>query len=233
VNIHFCSLEDPVRESDTAVVIDVLRAFSTAAYAFSRGASALYLVRRIEEAFAVHSRLPDSLLTGENEGIMVPGFHFGNSPAEMLSADVNGRSLVQRTTAGTRGMVQYSGVRRLYAASFVCASATARDILRQPPDSITFVSTGKRSGVDGDEDLACAEFLAALLSGERPNVEPYLRRVRSSSWGRQFGDPNKPQFPLRDLELCEVADVFDFSMTATQERGSCVLRPQPSARAEA
>src|SRR5712691_1137655 len=101
------------------IVIDVIRAFSVAAYAFSRGVGGLWLVRTVEEAFALREREPEvllsgthpkndkqaqrALLAGEVGGRLIPGFDLNNSPARMQEADVQGRWLIQRTGAGTQG----------------------------------------------------------------------------------------------------------------------------------
>jgi 2-phosphosulfolactate phosphatase len=50
------------------VVIDVIRAFSTAAYAFDAGASAIYLVATVDEALAFKAAHPDVLAMGEDHG---------------------------------------------------------------------------------------------------------------------------------------------------------------------
>ena len=47
------------------IVIDVLRAFSTAAYAFDRGAARIVLVGDPSEAFALRQRWPHAVLVGE------------------------------------------------------------------------------------------------------------------------------------------------------------------------
>ncbi len=38
----------------------------------------------------------------------MPGFDFSNSPAELAEADLAGYDVVQRTSAGTRGVVEAS-----------------------------------------------------------------------------------------------------------------------------
>ncbi|MFN8456736.1 MAG: hypothetical protein U0401_19055 [Anaerolineae bacterium] len=48
------------------------------------------------------------------------------------------------------------------------ALATARYLRRQEPESVTFVVTGVVYGRDGDEDTARADYLTALLQGQRP-----------------------------------------------------------------
>ena len=88
------------------VVVDVLRAFTTAAYAFGAGATHIFLVGSVEEALDFKATNPGVLAMGENYGEKPPGFNFSNSPVEIATADVTGRTLVQRTSAGTQGVVQ-------------------------------------------------------------------------------------------------------------------------------
>src|SRR5688572_24084000 len=87
------------------VVIDVIRAFTTAAYAFGAGAEAIYLVATVEEALAFTHAHPHVLAMGEERGRRIEGFTFSNSPVEVSRADLRGRTLVQRTSAGTQGVV--------------------------------------------------------------------------------------------------------------------------------
>src|SRR5215467_10690648 len=79
------------------VVIDVIRAFSVAAYAFAGGARELWLVRHVEEALALRDCKPLALLAGEVNGRKIAGFDFSNSPAEIAQAQVKGRLIIQRT----------------------------------------------------------------------------------------------------------------------------------------
>ena len=94
------------------VVIDVLRAFTTAAYAFDGGATKILLVRTVDEAIALRELVPDALLIGEVGGRLIPGFDLDNSPTHMAAADVagpsahpahRGRHAVRRRMRGCRG----------------------------------------------------------------------------------------------------------------------------------
>jgi 2-phosphosulfolactate phosphatase len=51
------------------LIIDVLRAFSTAAYAFSRGAKQIHLVSGVQEALDLKAQLPNSKAMGEVGGL--------------------------------------------------------------------------------------------------------------------------------------------------------------------
>jgi 2-phosphosulfolactate phosphatase len=218
---------DTCADADSAVVaIDVLRAFSTAAFAFAAGAREIVLAGTIEEALALRTRFPGSLLMGEVDGLPVEGFDFSNSPGDLLGRDLSGRRMIQRTSAGTQGMVRSVRAELLLAASFVCAGATARFLRRATPARVTFVITGIYPGrFDGDEDAACADYLAALLRGESPDPAPFLQRVYDSGPGRMFADPARPALPAVDLDYCTQLDRFGFAMLAGREDGLLVMRP--------
>jgi 2-phosphosulfolactate phosphatase len=207
----------------TVVVIDVLRAFSSAAYAFAAGAPSITLVATVEEAFAMKERIPEALIMGEVAGLPVPGFDFDNSPAAFDRIDLAGHGMIQRTSSGTQGVIRSRRADRLFACSFCCAGATARLIRHQSPDSVTFVVTGSGPDGRGDEDAACADFLEALLAGRMPDPAPFIGRVYASPAGRRFVDPGQPDFPLTDLEYCVRVDRFDFAMTVARRDGLFVM----------
>ena len=91
-------------DADAVVVIDVLRAFSTAAVAFDRGVVEIYPVLDVAEAFERRDREPGLVLMGETDCRPIPGFDLGNSPVDAAKFPFAGRRAVQRTTAGTRGL---------------------------------------------------------------------------------------------------------------------------------
>ena len=66
----------------------------------------------------------------------------GNSPYEMLDADVAGKTLIQSTRAGTVGMSAATNASRIYAGSLVLAKATANAILQDDPDLVTVRGDG-------------------------------------------------------------------------------------------
>ncbi|MBN1977878.1 MAG: 2-phosphosulfolactate phosphatase [Anaerolineae bacterium] len=213
------SLQTCAEATGVVVVIDVIRAFTTAAFAFAAGAEEIILVGTVEEAFALREQLPDALAMGEVNGLPPPGFDFGNSPSALIGADLTHRRLIQRTSAGTQGAVNSHKADLLLTSSFCCAQATADYVRRISPDLVTFVVTGLGPDGRGEEDLACAEYLETLLAGERPNPEPYTKRVKECRTSRYiFADPEKPQFPWEDIECCVDVDRFDFAMTVVDRR---------------
>lgn len=216
---------------EVVVVIDVLRSFSTAAYAFAAGAREIYAVETIAEAHRLKQALPQALTTGAvGGGDPVPGFDFGNSPTAFQHIDLSGKTLIQSTAAGVRGLMRFGHARALFAGSLVCARATAAAILALQPAEVAFVITGEWVDRDGDEDIACADYLEALLKGETPDPAPFAQRVRDSDFGRRFTEANNSHLPASDLALCAQVDRFDFSLPVIRQDGHLLAIAEPATR---
>ena len=223
MEIQKISIETCGEATGTVVVIDVLRAFSTAAYALAAGAEDITLVGTVEEALALRASMPGALVMGEVDGLPVPEFDFSNSPGQFDRLDLAGRRLIQRTTAGTQGVVRSTRAETLLVTGFPNAGATVRYIQQQPATMVTFVITGILQDRDGDEDAACADYMAARLTGQSPDLEPYIQRVLNSTSGHLFADPAQPDFPSTDLAYCTAIDRFDFAMPVTRQNGRLVV----------
>jgi 2-phosphosulfolactate phosphatase len=218
-------LQDRALVHDTVVVVDVLRSFTTAAVALARGASTIYPVEGIAAALALTQQLERPVSVGAIAGgDPVAEFDHGNSPARLLTEDLRGRPVVLSTAAGVRGLQRFNDTRRLYAASLVCARATAQAIAASGTQDICFVITGEWVDRDGDEDIACADYIEALLSGRAADPARHAQRVRDSDFGRRFGVSAWPNLTLADLELCADVDRFDFAMPVARAGEHLVIR---------
>lgn len=224
MKFHYTDLETCHEARGMVVVIDVIRAFTNAAFAFSRGAKEIHLVSTVEEALQFKGQFPEALACGEVGGFPPDGFDFGNSPTQTNTLDLSGRVIVQRTGAGTQGVVRSICADALVAASFVVADATMKYILNCSAEQVTFVITGA-TWSRGEEDFSCAEYLEELLRGKRPNPGPFLERVRKSRESMQmFFELKEPLFPKSDLDHCTTLNVFDFAMPVTRQNGHFAMR---------
>jgi 2-phosphosulfolactate phosphatase len=219
------TLETCSEATGIVVVIDVLRAFTCAAFAFAAGAKEIVLVQETAEAFALQRRVPGVLLMGEVDGWPIEGFDYGNSPSALMHLDLTGHCFIQRTSLGTSGVVRSIRADTILTSSFCCAKATASYILDRAPDTVTFVITGLGENGMGDEDVACADYLEALLQGHQPAPEPFLTRVRESVIGQLLLDPSHPELPAADLPCCTDLDRFDFAMLVRRKNGLLVMKP--------
>ena len=222
--IRTITLDQAEQARGVAVVIDVLRAFTTAAFALSRGAREIVLVAGVDEALALQQKLPGALTLGEVHGRPLSEFNFSNSPVEMSRADVRSKRLIHRSSAGTQGAVRARHAQYLLAGAFPCAAATARYIGTLKADEVDLIVTGIHSEADGDEDTAFADYLTELLKGASPAPGPYLERVRASSAGCRFLSGSISYLPAHDVALATAIDRFDFAMPITREDGLLIMR---------
>ncbi|MCP4875961.1 MAG: 2-phosphosulfolactate phosphatase [Gammaproteobacteria bacterium] len=206
------------------MVVDVLRAFTTTAYAFDRGAKEIVLVSTTEEAFELRDRESDYLLIGEVNGLPIDGFNLPNSPSAIENLDLSNRRLVLRTTAGTQGVVLATQASQLLVSSLCVATATANYISRLNPEVVTFVETGVRPKGGGEEDAACADYIASLLLKSPISVQNVRNRVRESRAAAKFKNTESIDFPAADLQQALKIDCFQFAMTIERSDNLLILR---------
>jgi 2-phosphosulfolactate phosphatase len=223
MKFHYTNLETCHEATGVVVVIDVIRAFTNAAFAFHRGAAEIYPVSGVEEALQLKTQIPNSLACGEVGGLPPEGFDFGNSPTQTNALDLNGKIIIQRTGAGTQGVARSVKASEMVAASFVVARQTVKYVQKLSPSTVTFVVTGQTYD-GGEEDLACGEYLEALLKGDSPDPSPFLARVRNSHDAEIFFNPHQPQFLESDISHCTTLNKFDFAMPVARENGHHVMR---------
>jgi 2-phosphosulfolactate phosphatase len=221
---RFVSISDCPAAPDVAVVIDVLRAFTTAAWALELGVERIVLTDDVDEALRLKARLSGALAMKDGE--LEPGFDLTNSPAQLRRRDdLAGKTIVQRTTHGTIGAVAARNAKQLFCSAFTSARATADAIMRGGLEDVCFVVTGDNG--KADEDLACAQYIAALLHDPETSPEPYLVRVGASAAAariRRLLSEGARGFDAGDIALCSEANRFDFAMRAADEDGLLVLR---------
>lgn len=211
------------------VAVDVIRAFTTSAYAFGAGAAEIYLVSSVDEALAFKASHRGSLAMGEDHGRRPDGFDFPNSPAAVGRVDLSGRTIVQRTSAGTQGALAAREATRLWAASLACASATARAVADSGLGEPVYVITGcfqDDPRKTGEDDALTAELIERVRRGlpaDADATSEALLATREASLtlllGPEHCDPN-------DIELAATVDAFDFAMEADRTADGLRLTAQ-------
>ena len=209
----------------TAIIIDVFRAFTTAAIAFSKGVDKIVLVAEVEEALELRSRGVGQLCMGEVGGVRPEGFDFGNSPFELSQAEVSGKVLIQSTRAGTVGVTAARDADRIYVGSFVNAQATVDAVLRLQTELVSIVAMGVEGRTQSDEDEQCALYLRNLLRGRKPDQDAVRKLVLAGEESQKYGNPELPQYHPKDREMALEIDSASFAIEVKREDGLLVARP--------
>ncbi|MFJ6556927.1 2-phosphosulfolactate phosphatase [Streptomyces luteogriseus] len=221
MDARFLGITELTETPSVAVVIDVMRAFTVAAWAFGQGAEKIVLAESLDEALALKARHPDWVAL--KDGPPASGFDTVNSPGMLRSLDLTGRTVVQKTTAGTVGALAVKGASLVLCAGFVVAEATARLLRARADGSVTFVVTGE--GGRADEDLACAEYIARRTTESRTDAAEFLRRAGESRAAAELTQGVRRGVHPDDVALCLELDRFPFAMPAALEDALMVLRP--------
>lgn len=164
--------EAPVAPADVAdrivVVVDVLRAATTAAMALLNGARAMLPCETVDAAAQqVKSMDPSSVrLGGERHMVRIPGFDFGNSPLEYTADRVAGRTIVFTTTNGTLALSAVQRARECYFAAFVNASATVDAVSAASGGTvnITIVCAGSDRHLAFEDAVCAGRLVRGILS---------------------------------------------------------------------
>ncbi|MGI8713919.1 MAG: 2-phosphosulfolactate phosphatase [Solirubrobacteraceae bacterium] len=154
-----------LREADVTVVIDVLRATSTATQALAAGYPAVRCVDSLEHALAL--RGPGRILAGERRCVTPKGFDQGNSPRE--ARERRGDELVLATTNGAPTAVAGAALSPRVLLACLLNLEAVRGSLRHVARADRRVQIAC-AGIEGRiavEDVYVAGRLSASLPGPR------------------------------------------------------------------
>lgn len=182
------------RRGAAVVVVDAFRASTTIAVLVSKGARVVP-VNSITEA-ADHEA---DFRIGERGSAKVSGFDFGNSPTELLEAEIPaGSNVVLSTTNGTRVVEAAAGSPRIMTGAFVNAEAVAGALVSERLEEVAIVGCGWEGHRSSEDETAAGAILCSLIrEGGEPDerarrvVDRYLNtpwktRLRRNSAARRL-----------------------------------------------
>ena len=171
------------REGYAIVVVDVIRATTTATTAVSLGRQ-VFPAQTTDEAFRIASRLKQPLLVGELGGNMPVGFDLTNSPAQMVKRTDVHRPMVLVSSSGTQLLLNAVGAEAVFIACFRNFSAVARHLAGRY-SRIAVLGAGTRNQFRREDQMACAWVAERLVvSGYVPETEAtshYISRWNGKS----------------------------------------------------
>ncbi|OME90761.1 MULTISPECIES: 2-phosphosulfolactate phosphatase [Paenibacillus] len=201
------------------VVIDVIRAFTVAHYAFINGVQGIILAGTLDDALRLKKIDPDFLLAGEIQGLPIPGFELDNSPVRLHNLDLREKFLIQKTTNGVTATLNALSTEHLFVTGFTNARTTAefikRNLLKEDNMMINLIA----SHPSGDDDLACAQYISEILQDtNRISAEETIERIRKSEAAEKFYDNEKPEFLQEDISFCIQEIPSDFVMKVNRNK---------------
>ena len=157
---------------ESTVVIDVLRATTTIAWALHHGAEAVQTFADLDELKARSNEWPESsrLLLGERGGKRLSGFDLGNSPVDVIPELVSGKRLFMSTTNGTRSLNVARNAARLYTLCLPNRSAVAEKLLSENPTQLVILGSGWEDSYSLEDSLAAGALAAFLLDNTSNSV---------------------------------------------------------------
>lgn len=190
--------------SNINVIIDVIRAFTVAHYAFIKEVQGIILAGTLDEAFRLKKQYPEFILAGEIRGLPIAGFDLDNSPVRLQNADLRGKFLIQKTTNGVKATLNSLNADHIFVTGFTNARTTAEFIKHKLlREDTTMAIHLIASHPSGDDDLACAQYISGILqNSNRISPDETIERIRKSKPAEKFYDPAKPDFLQEDIALC-------------------------------
>lgn len=155
----------------SAVVIDILRATTTAAVALFNGAREIIPTATLGDATSLKQKLDHSsvLLGGERDGQKVEGFDLGNSPFEYSSRVVENKSIILASTNGSAALLCGSEAENCLSCAFINISAVQKQVLSLSRD-IAIICAGNKGGFSL-EDALCGGMLVRKLLDSDTKIE--------------------------------------------------------------
>jgi len=196
MELSYFHVADDVPEDlvpETAVVIDVLRATTTIAWALHNGAEAvetfsdLHELQKKSDAWNKSSRL----LLGERGGQRIKGFDLGNSPVMVQPELVEGKRLFMSTTNGTRSLEAVRNAENLYTLALPNRKAVAEKLLADQATQVCIIGSGWEGSYSLEDSFAAGSLAAFLLEKSSNSVKVFNDELHAALalWDRWKGDP--------------------------------------------
>ncbi len=172
--------------ADLVLLVDVLRASTSIALLFEKGAREVWVTGSLRLA----RELEADLTLGEREGLPPEGFAHGTSPAEILSLDLAGKSVAYTSENLPRALERAGDAKHLLLGAFVNAPAAVQAARRLAGKEIAVVAAG-HGGEEALDDALASGFLAKKLIRGREEVQVNDGARIATALLKAFPDPQE------------------------------------------
>jgi 2-phosphosulfolactate phosphatase len=153
------------------VIIDVLRATSTIATAFSNGAKSIIPVETVAECIRLGKQM-DAITAGERDGQIAEGLSYGNTPFQYTPEFIKDKTLVLTTTNGTRllHMALADGAKSIITGSFPNLSAVCNYLLGQK-QNVVLACAAWKDKINIEDTLFAGAVIGRIKDGFSINCD--------------------------------------------------------------
>jgi 2-phosphosulfolactate phosphatase len=175
------------------LVIDVLRATTSIVAALANGARAVVPAESSDDALRLAQNLERNsvVLAGERGGEQIEGFALGNSPREMTSDAVGGKTVVMSTTNGTPALLATDAARPVLVGAITNFSAVVERVREQltEHDEFVILCAGRERMFALEDAYVAGRFASALVPGSaRRGTEFNDGAIAALELVRRYGD---------------------------------------------
>ncbi len=160
------SFHEEELRNKVVIVIDVLRATSTIITAIQNGAKGVIPVDDMAEASKIAQGVDSDnyLLCGEKDGKKIQGYDLGNSPFEYSRDVVAGKTLIFKTTNGTKAIKKSVNSSSVFIAAFLNVDKVI-DELKSTEQEIVLVCAGWQGRMALEDMLLAGKIVHDLFDG--------------------------------------------------------------------
>ena len=146
-----------------AVVVDILRATTTITVALEQGAQKVIPVKELHQLSELKKN--GCLIVSERDGLQADFADYGNSPLQLIAADVKDKVIAISTTNGTRAISTVDKADSIFLGAFANISSLANTLRGQKKD-VVIVCSGWKYRFSLEDTLFAGALCEKLLSDE-------------------------------------------------------------------
>ncbi len=162
----------PENKSEIAVVIDVLRATTTIAWALKNGADSVEVFADLDllKERALKWDSEKRVMLAERGGKKIDGFDLGNSPLTVTKKIVEGKRLFMSTTNGTKALQKVENSQYLFSMALTNRKSVADRIIALNKSNILILGSGWEGNYSLEDSLAAGALADYLIKFNNSKV---------------------------------------------------------------
>lgn len=208
--------QEPFKEHEIYVLIDILRATSSISTLIHCGVDEVFICEEVDTAKELKPL--GYLIAGERNAIRIEGFDFGNSPIEFLkhSDTIRKRPVALTTTNGAKTMKIINAHGNVIALSLLNFTSVLNFLLEKKYQNIGIVCSGTDGNISLEDCYAAGLFLKNLLEKEDYEINDGAKLVLKLSDTKKRDIANsfhalrlKKLGFKEDVDFCFEMDMFN------------------------